>query len=218
MGSKQVDGFRKLQIVDLSFNHFNHQIGDKPRSMYMDEDDRSYYQESLTVTNKGFEREMVRILTILLRIILYHLFHVGHCPQYIFSCIDLSNNNFHGEISKSVGDLRSLIVLNLSSNNFEGHIPLSFGDLKQLESLDLSNNTLSGRIPQELATLTFLAYLNLSTNQLMGLIPQGEQFNTFENSSFYGNEDLCGFPLSKECEDCTDETPNTTLDDHESEF
>ncbi|KAF4383154.1 hypothetical protein F8388_009185 [Cannabis sativa] len=58
MGSKQVDGFRKLQIVDLSFNHFNHQIGDKPRSMYMDEDDRSYYQESLTVTNKGFEREM----------------------------------------------------------------------------------------------------------------------------------------------------------------
>ncbi|KAM6579333.1 hypothetical protein CsatA_003107 [Cannabis sativa] len=207
-------GFKKLQIVDLSFNHFNGTLSshyftnwsaiktvntsvDKSMLRYIT-GGNGYYQESLTVTNKGFEREMVRILT-------------------IFSCIDLSNNNFHGEISKSVGDLRSLIVLNLSSNNFEGHIPLSFGDLKQLESLDLSNNTLSGRIPQELATLTFLAYLNLSTNQLMGPIPQGGQFNTFENSSFYGNEDLCGPPLSKECEN-NDERPSTRLDDHESEF
>ncbi|KAM6579316.1 hypothetical protein CsatA_003090 [Cannabis sativa] len=213
-GQKKYTGFKNLQIVDLSFNHFSGTLSsdyftnwsaiatiktssDKSRSIYMDENEDNYYQESVTVTNKGYEMEFVRILT-------------------IFSFIDLSNNNFHGEIPKSIGDLRSLIVLNLSSNNFEGHIPLLFGNLKQLESMDLSNNTLSGRIPQELATLTFLAYLNLSNNQLTGMIPQGTQMSTFPNSSFYGNEELCGFPLSKECES-SDETRSTTLD-HESEF
>ena len=33
----------------------------------------------------------------------------------------------------------------------------------------------------------------------MGPIPRGEQFNTFNNESFWGNLDLCGFPLSKTC-------------------
>uniref|UniRef100_A0A7N2L6F1 Receptor-like protein kinase n=1 Tax=Quercus lobata TaxID=97700 RepID=A0A7N2L6F1_QUELO len=33
----------------------------------------------------------------------------------------------------------------------------------------------------------------------MGLIPQGEQFWTFDNSSFEGNLGLCGPPLSKKC-------------------
>lgn len=55
-------------------------------------------------------------------------------------------------------------------------------------------------IPQQLISLTFLAYLNLSYNQLPGPIPQGSQFGTFQNSSFEGNLGLCGFPLSKKCE------------------
>ncbi|XP_062081262.1 receptor-like protein 7 [Humulus lupulus] len=209
---KKFMGFEKLLIADLSFNKFNGTLSsdyfanwsainthnnsvDKSKPEYID--DGSYY-ESVTVTNKGFEMEYVRILT-------------------IFTCVDLSNNNFHGEIPKSVGDLRSLIVLNLSSNNFDGHIPQSFGNLKEIESLDLSNNKLSGRIPQELATLTFLEYLNLSNNQLTGPIPQGGQISTFLNSSFYGNEELCGFPLSEEC-DSSDESPSTLEHESESEF
>ncbi|PON32125.1 LRR domain containing protein [Trema orientale] len=139
-----------------------------------------YYQDSVTVMNKGLEMVFVKILT-------------------IFTSIDLSHNNFHGEIPTTIGDLPSLIVLNLSSNHFEGLILSSLGNLKQLESLDLSNNKLVGRIPQQLASLTFLAYLNLSMNQLTGPIPQGGQFSTFPISSFVGNVELCGFPLSKKC-------------------
>ncbi|XP_062078843.1 receptor-like protein 35 [Humulus lupulus] len=209
---KKFMGFEKLLIVDLSFNKFNGTLSsdyfanwsainthnnsvDKSKPEYID-DGHYYLLESVIVTNKGFEMEYVRILT-------------------IFTCIDLSNNNFHGEIPKSIGDLQLLIVLNLSSNNFEGHIPLSIGNLKEIESLDLSNNKLSGRIPQELAALTFLECLNLSNNQLTGPIPQGTQISTLPNSSFYGNEELCGFPLSKEC-DSSDESPSTL--EHESEF
>ncbi|GMN44002.1 hypothetical protein TIFTF001_013212 [Ficus carica] len=157
-------------------------------------DDNRYYQDSVTVTVKGLDIDFVKILT-------------------IFTSIDLSNNNFHGEIPRSIGDLKSLIVLNLSSNNFEGLIPPSLGKLTELESLDLSNNSLSGRIPQELASLSFLAYLNLSDNKLTGLIPQSRQFDTFLNSSFEENSGLCGSPLSKKCQG-TNETPTP---DHNQE-
>ena len=140
----------------------------------------NYYEDSMTVVNKGLEIFLVKILT-------------------IFTAIDLSNNRFDGEIPNSVGNLKGLIVLNLSSNSFMDHVPSSLGKLTALESLDLSQNELSGEIPQQLISLTFLEYLNLSQNQLIGPIPQGGQFWTFENSSFEGNLGLCGSPLSKKC-------------------
>ncbi|KAL7190213.1 hypothetical protein ACSBR2_022489 [Camellia fascicularis] len=104
-------------------------------------------------------------------------------------------------IPKSIEKLNSLRGLNLSYNNLTGHIPTSLGNLTNLESLDLSSNELVGEIPQHLASLMFLEVLNLSNNQLVGRIPQGRQFNTFENDSYNGNLALCGFPLSKICEE-----------------
>ncbi|XP_060671817.1 receptor-like protein 33 [Ziziphus jujuba] len=118
----------------------------------------------------------------------------------IFTSIDLSNNMLEGEIPSSLGNLRSLVVLNLSSNSFTGIIPSSLGNMGDLESLDLSKNKLFGRIPQQLTKLTFLEYLNLSQNRLIGPIPQGRQLDTFSSSSFKGNPGLCGPQLSKKCE------------------
>ncbi|KAL5546873.1 hypothetical protein UlMin_006560 [Ulmus minor] len=189
-------GFEKLRIIDISFNNFEGtlpseyfrnwtsmvdvSVEDKSQLRYMGNESQ-YYQDSVTVTIKGSERELVKILT-------------------IFTSIDLSNNRFEGEVPVSLGDLRSLIVLNISSNNLTGFIPSSFGNLVNLESLDISKNELSGTIPQQLRSLTFLAYLNLSYNHLTGPIPQGGQLSTFVSSSFEGNSGLCGFPLSKTCE------------------
>ncbi|XP_019193148.1 PREDICTED: receptor-like protein 12 [Ipomoea nil] len=139
-----------------------------------------YYQDSVTIMNKGNEMELVRILT-------------------IFVSLDLSNNGFQGKVPAIIGELKSLIVLNLSRNAFDGGIPLSLQELSQLESLDLSRNKFSGVIPQQLTILTFLAVLDLSYNQLTGRIPLGNQFNTFENSSYKGNAGLCGTPLLRKC-------------------
>ncbi|MFQ6671551.1 hypothetical protein Gotur_036064, partial [Gossypium turneri] len=179
--------FSKLQMVDLSHNDFT---GLLPTEFFenlkslKEEANDGYdgYQYSVNLTIKGLELEF----TIKVR-------------MPIFTCIDLSDNGFHGEIPKVVGELRSLHALNLSHNSLTGPIPPSFGNLAALESLDLSFNKLSGRIPSQLTNLTFLEVLRFSNNNFVGPIPHGKQFDTFENDSYQGNLGLCGFPLSKEC-------------------
>ncbi|TYI38405.1 hypothetical protein ES332_A02G024900v1 [Gossypium tomentosum] len=186
-------GFLKLRILDIASNNFSGDLSiefvkslkammqitndDKAKLDYIGE---NYYQDSVTIFNKGIELFYEKILT----------------P---FTCLDLSNNSFHGRIPEEIQMLRSLRVMNLSNNGFSSEIPLAFQNLKDLESLDLSQNKLSGKIPPQLTTLTFLEALNLSYNPLEGIIPQGNQFSTFSNDSYRGNPKLCGLPLSKKC-------------------
>ncbi|KAM2468272.1 hypothetical protein FF1_009962 [Malus domestica] len=136
-----------------------------------------YYQDAVTVTNKGLEMELVKTLT-------------------VFTSIDISCNSFNGSIPEEVGKLISLYALNLSSNALTGAIPSSVGNLHHLESIDLSDNKLSGTIPSELSTLNFLSFLDLSSNQLVGKIPTGTQIQSFSADSFAGNKGLYGPPLS----------------------
>ena len=114
--------------------------------------------------------------------------------------LDLSNNNFEGVIPKEIGDLKFLKGLNLSRNSFTGGIPPRIANMLQLESLDLSYNQLSGEIPPAMALMSFLEVLNLSYNHLSGQIPQASQFLTLPNTSFLGNDRLCGKPLTQLCE------------------
>ncbi|XP_068636873.1 receptor like protein 22-like isoform X2 [Aristolochia californica] len=196
------EGFKMLQIVDLSSNNFN---GKLPRESFErwkamvpngndNESSRAhhviqsrvlrltpiYYRDTVNVSSKGLEMELVKILT-------------------IFTSLDLSKNNFTGPIPDVVGTLKLLYVLNLSRNALTGPIPASLANLDQLESLDLSFNHLTGMIPGKLAQLSFLSFLNLSYNRLEGGIPQGGQFNTFSPSSFEQNLGLCGPPLPEKC-------------------
>ncbi|XP_006349945.1 receptor-like protein 12 [Solanum tuberosum] len=184
--------FPQLQILDLSSNAFTknippglfqhlkamrtiHQMMNTPS----DEGSR-YYQDSIAVVSKGYEREIVRIL-------------------FLYITIDLSNNKFEGHLPSIMGDLIALRVLNISHNGLEGHMPPSLGRLCSVESLDLSSNHLVGEIPAQFASLTSLEVLNLSYNHLEGCIPQGNQFHTFENNSYEGNDGLRGFPFTKGC-------------------
>ncbi|KAI5663289.1 hypothetical protein M9H77_22612 [Catharanthus roseus] len=161
---------------------------------------RVYYQDSITMNYKGNPSAVVKILSAL-------------------TSIDVSSNNFRGQIPETVGDLRSLRLLNLSNNAFADQIPWSVGNLTHLEALDLSLNKLSGKIPEQLGSLTFLNFLNLSYNHLEGRIPGGNQMHTFGESSFAGNERLCGFPLNQTCKNATATVPpQPTFEDQKQEY
>ncbi|KAJ6865330.1 hypothetical protein NC651_035799 [Populus alba x Populus x berolinensis] len=196
IGCPQIKGtWPRLQIVDLAFNHFRGNLPNiclKTWEGMMEGGNRNlehirydpvkltnglYYQDSITVTFKGLELELVKILT-------------------VFTSADFSSNNFEGPIPDAIGQFAGLHVFNLSHNALTGQIPSSLGNLSQLESLDLSSNQLSGQIPPQLVSLTFLSVLNLSYNRIGGRIPTGNQFGTFSSDSFEGNQGLCGFPLN----------------------
>ncbi|KAF7801458.1 receptor-like protein EIX2 [Senna tora] len=115
----------------------------------------------------------------------------------LMTTIDLSCNHLEGEIPRSIITLVALASLNLSRNDLTGFIPSKMGEMKMLESLDLSSNSLSGGIPTSFSSLSFLSCLNLSFNNLSGEIPQTTQLQTFDASSYEGNQGLCGLPLAK---------------------
>ncbi|KAA8529944.1 hypothetical protein F0562_034452 [Nyssa sinensis] len=106
--------------------------------------------------------------------------------------LDLSNNFLTGPIWPDFGNLKKIHTLDLKCNNLSGSIPSSWSGMTSIETLDLSHNNLSGTIPPSLVNLSFLSMFNVAYNQLYGIIPNGGQFLTFPNSSFEGNQGLCG--------------------------
>ncbi|XP_030946859.1 receptor-like protein 7 [Quercus lobata] len=205
--------FPNLRIIDLSHNEFHGHLptnlfkylkammnvsANKGELKYMGDD---YYQDSVIVVMKGLFFELVKI-------------------QSLFTTIDFSNNNFKGEIPKSIGELGSLKGFNFSHNNLIGRVPPSLGNLTNLEWLDLSSNKLEGEIPVQLVDLTSLAFLNLSENYLFGQIPQGKQFNTFTNDSYKENRGLCGFPMTNACgnDEGQQPPPSSTIPEVDFEF
>ncbi|XP_028775903.1 receptor-like protein EIX1 [Neltuma alba] len=118
----------------------------------------------------------------------------------LITSIDLSSNELCGEIPSEITSLKGLHFLNLSNNLLSGKIPKNIGNMESLESMELSKNELCGEIPSSMSNLNFLNKLNLSSNNLIGKIPTSTQLQSFEASSFVGNN-LCGPPLPKNCDD-----------------
>ncbi|XVE63538.1 hypothetical protein DITRI_Ditri07aG0027900 [Diplodiscus trichospermus] len=193
-----------LQIIDIASNYFSGKLPQRWlmswNAMKANEDEPHplrfkvfvlndfSFQDVMTVTIKGLELELMKILT-------------------IFTSVDFSSNKFEGPIPQVIGELKALYGLNLSNNALTGTIPLVLGNLVELESLDLSSNQLMGQIPLQLANLSFLSFLNLSNNKLVGRIPTGTQLQSFSKASFEKNAGLCGPPLEVESK-----SPPTTED------
>ncbi|PHU08893.1 hypothetical protein BC332_20753 [Capsicum chinense] len=167
--SKNKKLFAQLQIMDLLSNLFS---GNLPVNIFENFQAMKIFDENVRDPGSSFDTNII---------------------------INLSKNKFEGYIPSIIGDLTVLCTLNLSHNHLEGLIPASLHQLSVIESLDLAFNKIGGGILQQLAFLTSLEALNLSHNHLVGCIPKGKQFDTFEKSSYQGNDGLHGFPLSKNC-------------------
>ncbi|XP_062118240.1 receptor like protein 27-like [Humulus lupulus] len=199
--------FPRLQIIDVSHNYFTGAL--PSQYMLLWDAMKAFKKVSNLKYMNVWENVTFNALGIVSGATLYNYSTTfvmksvatsyGKIPANL-AVIDLSSNNFSGQIPESIGSLKALYSLNLSNNALTGHIPPSLGTLTELESLDLSQNQLSGKIPQQLAELIFLQKFDVSYNNLTSPIPQQNQFHTFENTSFEGNQGLCGDPLSKKCE------------------
>ncbi|KAG5225634.1 receptor protein [Salix suchowensis] len=191
----QLCRLKQLTLIDLSYNYLSGNIlcwmiSAQP---FSDQYNLSLTQESFEFTTKN--------VTLLYR---------GSTIEY-FTGIDLSCNNFTGEIPPNIGNLSKIKVLNLSHNCLIGPIPPTFSRLKEIESLDLSYNKLEGEIPPQLTGLYSLAVFSVAHNNLSGKTPSRvAQFATFENSSYEDNPFLCGEPLTKACDADMPSSPTST--------
>ncbi|KAL9241347.1 hypothetical protein vseg_015469 [Gypsophila vaccaria] len=135
----------------------------------------------------------------------------GEIPHQIGTCVkllelQLSSNYLTGTIPPEIGRLKNLqIALNLSFNHLHGTLPSELGKLDKLVALDVSNNRLFGPIPTAFKGMLSLLEVNFSNNLFSGPIPTFVPFQKSQNSSFQGNNGLCGQPLSFSCGINTDD-------------
>ncbi|XP_044490312.1 phytosulfokine receptor 1 [Mangifera indica] len=199
-----LSGCTKLQLLDLSWNQLSGRIPDWFGSFndlfYLDLSNNTFIGEipksitglpSLISRNISLEEPSPDIPFFLKRNDSVRGFQYNQILSFP-PTIYLSHNALNGSIWPEFGNLKKLNVLNLKANDLSGPIPSELSGMTSLESLDLSHNNLTGTIPSSLVELSFLSKFSVAFNQLYGKIPSGGQFATFPNSSFEGNNNLCG--------------------------
>ncbi|XP_065881062.1 pollen receptor-like kinase 2 [Euphorbia lathyris] len=145
--------------------------------------------KSLSVMYNNFEGPMPNVnkLTSLRSLFLANNHFTGEIPEDAFrgmwklSKVFMGQNQFSGPIPSSLASIGKLVGVGLEDNKFTGNIPHFGGD--SLVNFNVSNNHLEGEIPPTLSKLDL--------------------------TSFSGNKDLCGPPLSP-CETETETTETAT--------
>ncbi|KAM3733776.1 hypothetical protein ACB098_11G163000 [Castanea mollissima] len=117
--------FTSLRDLDLSGNHFNHEI----------------------------PNWFSNLSTSLLILDLYNSSLKGNIPPSIFNLekleyLDLGINSLNGPIPLSVGNLSCMRILLLDRNQLNGTIPKSLGLLSKLETLYVGKNPLIGTVDE----------------------------------------------------------------------
>ncbi|XP_012076552.2 phytosulfokine receptor 2 [Jatropha curcas] len=199
---------RKLQVLDLSWNHLDGSI-----PTWIGQMENLFY---LDFSNNSLTGEIPESLTELKSLISVHCNNSNtsaliplyvkrnrsanglkyNQPSSFPPSLYLGNNRINGTILPEIGNLKQLHVLDLSRNDISGTIPDSISEMENLEILDLSSNELRGSIPPSFEKLTFLSKFSVANNHLKGQIPTGGQFSSFPSSSFEGNPGLCGGVVS----------------------
>ncbi|XVF45918.1 hypothetical protein PTKIN_Ptkin02bG0246700 [Pterospermum kingtungense] len=98
--------------------------------------------------------------------------------------LNISNNQFHGNLDWNYVSIPNLEVFDAYNNNFTALLPVGVLGLKKLRYLDLGGNYFYGKIPPSYGSLVGLEYLSLAGNDLTGKIP-GELGNLMNLREIY---------------------------------
>nr|XP_023894420.1 receptor-like protein Cf-9 homolog [Quercus suber] len=111
---------------------------------------------------------------------------------FVLSYFDLRSNNIQGALPIWLGNLTRVTEIFFGTKNFTSQIPSSLSNLKNLTFLGLRYNNIGGRIPNCFANLTKLTAIHLSYNQLTGQFAEFQfsdslEFLSLDNNRLYGS-------------------------------
>lgn len=191
-----------LHVLDLADNHFFGNIPDCINNLsamtsanHSEDNGISYYTE---VFISGIDSIIMEGVS---------LARYGVTCDYsttlnLVRLMDLSNNNFSGDIPTQITSLKGLWWLNLPHNALTGKIPENIGAMGDIGFIDFSTNWLSGEIPSSITILSKSSLFNVSNNKLTGRIPSSTQLQSLDPSCFGGNSNLhvCSLPMDWMCQ------------------
>ncbi|GAB2286256.1 hypothetical protein Dimus_020676 [Dionaea muscipula] len=113
-------------------------------------------------------------------------------------CMNGMSNKAFNDMLKLLKDAFPCVIpyvttLDLSSNNFSGDIPSNLDNITFLNVLNLDHNQFSGQIPPTLAQLARIKTFNVAYNRLSGSVPNFGHNNV--SVSYDNNLGLCNGPL-----------------------
>ncbi|KAJ6688663.1 LRR RECEPTOR-LIKE SERINE/THREONINE-PROTEIN KINASE-RELATED [Salix koriyanagi] len=149
-----------LKILDLAKNQLT---GEIPRLIYWNEV-LQYLGLRGNLLSGTFVRRYLSVDLLVVFVIIWDF------KLLILLSSDVRDNNLTGTIPSSIGNCTSFEILDISYNQFTGEIPYNIGFL-QVATLSLQGNNLTGRIPEVIGLMQALAVLDLSDNKLVGPIP-----------------------------------------------
>ncbi|KAK8643035.1 hypothetical protein V6N13_012351 [Hibiscus sabdariffa] len=167
--SDQLSNLRELRKLSLHSNNFNGSIPDALsqcallRAVYL-----HYNSLSGSLPPSIFNLTNLQVLNVA------HNYISGKIAadfHWSLRYLDLSSNDFSGELPSNFPAQSQLQLINFSYNRFSGGIPASIGKLQQLQYLWLDSNQLYGTLPSAIANCSSLVHLSAEDNMLKGLLP-----------------------------------------------
>ncbi|MEO1050962.1 MAG: LamG-like jellyroll fold domain-containing protein [Bacteroidota bacterium] len=100
----------------------------------------------------------------------------GHLPSTIGNLgalerLTLFNNKLQGQIPSEIGDLQLLTLLNITDDHLDANVTTSIYSLSNLTNLRLGGRGFSGHLPDGIASLTKLRFLFIMETDLSGPLP-----------------------------------------------
>ncbi|XP_078182270.1 cuscuta receptor 1-like isoform X2 [Carex rostrata] len=171
----------KLEMLDLSFNQLD--ISMIPSLAQVSSLRELYLDNTCNMMGGSFpvkELSALNLEVVSLNGCIYYEsspLDLGHWTS--LKALSLSNNGLNDDTFQLEGlcRLKNIEELDLSSNNFIGNLPSCMRNLSSLKLVDLSDNDLEINFPSIFERLSSLRYLRLSNNKIEGNLSIGSFFN-----------------------------------------
>ncbi|MFS7984427.1 putative protein kinase RLK-Pelle-LRR-Xb-1 family [Helianthus anomalus] len=168
---KNLSNLKNLQVVNVSSNYLSGNLsgfGNFPNLIAFNLSNNSFSGEfNSRICNSSTD---LRFLDLSMNNFTGNLENFHTCGKSIQE-LHIHSNSFSGDIPEFIYSFSSLKRLSLSSNNFSGELSTNLGNLSNLQSLVLFGNRFAGPLPNVFNNLTHLEELTAHANSFSGPLP-----------------------------------------------